>query len=70
MPSQEAEPEPTSYSAARSSIHSGVWTEVMQAEFDGLDTAETFANISEVPAGSNIVVKVALEVEGRRARHD
>ena len=42
----------------------------MQAEFDGLDTAETFANISEVPAGSNIVVKVALEVEGRRARHD
>ena len=25
-----AEPEPTSYSAARSSMHSGVWTEAMQ----------------------------------------
>ena len=52
---KEAEPEPTSYSAACSSIHSGVWTEAMQAEFDGLEAAETFAEISEVPAGSNIV---------------
>ena len=50
-----AEPEPRSYSAARSSIHSGVWTEAMQAEFDGLEAAETFADISEVPSGSNSV---------------
>ena len=27
----------------------------MQAEFDGLEAADTFAKISEVPAGSNIV---------------
>ena len=27
----------------------------MQAEFDGLEAAETFTEISEVPAGSNIV---------------
>ena len=68
---KEAEPEPTSYSAARSSMHSGVWTEAMQAEFDGLEAAETFAEISEVPAGSNIVrVKVDLEVEGRPSWHD
>ena len=52
---KEAEPEPTSYSATRSSIHSGVWTEAMQAEFDGLEAAETFADISEVPSGSNSV---------------
>ena len=52
---KEVEPEPTSYSAARSSIHSGVWVEAMQAEFDGLEAADTFTEISEVPAGSNIV---------------
>ena len=52
---KEAEPEPASYSAARSSIHSGVWVEAMQAEFDGLEAADTFTEISEVPAGSNIV---------------
>ena len=27
----------------------------MQAEFDGLEAAETFADISEVPSGSNRV---------------
>ena len=43
---KEAEPEPNSYSTARSSIHSGVWTEAMQAEFDGLEATETFAEIS------------------------
>ena len=48
---KEAEPEPTSYSAVRSSIHSSVWTEAMQAEFDGLEAAETFAEISEVSRG-------------------
>ena len=52
---KEAESEPTSYSAARSSIHSGVWVEAMHAEFDRLQAADTFTEISEVPAGSNIV---------------
>ena len=52
---KEVEPKPTSYSAAKSLIHYGVWTETMQAEFDGLEAAETFAEISEIPAGSNIV---------------
>ena len=52
---KEVEPEPTSYSAASSSRHSGVWTEAMQAEFDGLDAAGTFTEISEIPEGSNIV---------------
>ena len=52
---KEAEPEPRSYSAARSSIHSGVWVEAMQAKFDGQEAADTFTEISEVPAGSNIV---------------
>ena len=36
---KEVEPEPTSYSAVRSSIHSRVWAEAMQAEFDGLEAA-------------------------------
>ena len=31
------------------------YTEAMQAEFDGLEAAETFAEMSEVPAGRNIV---------------
>ena len=52
---KDAEPGPTSYSAACSSRHSGVWTEAMQAEFDGLEAAGTFAEISEIPEGSNIV---------------
>ena len=52
---KKAEPEPTSYSAARLSMHSGVWTEAIQVELDGLEAAGTFAEISEVPAGSNIV---------------
>ena len=52
---KEAEPEPKSYSAARSSIHSVVCSEAIQAEFDGLDAAETVTKISEVPAGCNIV---------------
>ena len=36
----------------------------MQAEFDGLEAAEIFAEISEVPAGSNIVVKRLLKWKG------
>ncbi|CAM9351520.1 unnamed protein product, partial [Laminaria digitata] len=49
------EPEPTSYSAARSSKHSDVWTEAMSSEFDGLEAAGTFVEISELPDGSNVV---------------
>ena len=41
---KEAEPEPTSYSAACSSR--GVWTLAMQAEVDVLEESETFAEIS------------------------
>ena len=52
---KEVEPEPTSYSAACSSTHSGVWTGAMQAEFDGLEAVGTFAEISEIPEGINIV---------------
>ena len=32
----------------------------MQAEFDGLEAAETFVEKSEVPAGSNIVESKCL----------
>ena len=46
---KEAEAEPKSYSAACSSRHSGVRAEAMQTEFDGLETAGTFADISEIP---------------------
>ena len=35
-PVQDAEPEPTSYSAACASQHSAVWGEAMVAEFEGL----------------------------------
>ena len=50
---KEAGPEPPSYSAACSSRHSGVWTEAMQAEIDGLEAAGTFTD--NFPEGSNIV---------------
>ena len=52
---KEAEPEPTSYSAAYSSRYSGVCTEAMQAELDGLEAAGTFAEIHEIPQRRNIV---------------
>ena len=54
---KEVESKLTSHSAACSSKHSGVWTEEMEAEFDGLliNAARIFAENSEVPEGSNIV---------------
>ena len=52
---KEAEPEPTSYSAARSSKHSDVWTEAMSSGFEGLEAAGTSVEISELPEGSNVV---------------
>ena len=52
---KEAEPELTWYSAACSSRHSGVWAEVMEAEFGGLEAAGTFDEISEFPEISNVV---------------
>ena len=51
----EVEPGLTSESAARSLLHSGVWAGAMHAVFDGLQAVDTFAAISDVPAGSNIV---------------
>ena len=42
---KEAEPEPTSFSTARSLIHSGVRVEAIQARFDGLEAADTFTEI-------------------------
>ena len=52
---KESEPEPMPYSAACSSRYTGVWTVAMQAEYDGLEAAGTFGEISEIPEGSNIV---------------
>ena len=52
---KEAEPEPTSYSVARSSKQSDVWTEEMSSESEGLEAAGTFVEISEHPGGSNVV---------------
>ena len=52
---KEAEPEPTSYTAARTSKHSDVWMDAMRSEFDGLEAAGTFVEVSELPASSNIV---------------
>ena len=52
---KEAEPEPTSYTAARMSEHSGVWMDAMRSAFDGLEAAATFVEVFEVPVSSNIV---------------
>ena len=52
---EKAQPEPMSYSSARSSINYGVWVEAMQAEFDGLEAADTFTETSEVLPGRKIV---------------
>ena len=52
---QEAGPEPVSYPAACSSEYSDVWMEAMSKEFDGLVAVGTFAEVSEIPGGCNIV---------------
>ena len=52
---KEAELEPTSYTAARSSKHSDVWMDAMKSEFDSLEAAGTFVEVSELPADSNVV---------------
>ena len=52
---QEAEPEPTSYTAARASKYAEIWKKSMDAEFAGLLAAGTFTEVSEVPKGCNIV---------------
>lgn len=48
---EEAEPEPTSYSAARALKHSGVWTEEMGLEFNGFDAAGTFVEMDKLHKG-------------------
>ena len=52
---KEAQPEPTSYTAARMSKHSDVWMDAVISEFDGLEAAGTFVEVSEILASSNIV---------------
>ena len=52
---KEAGPELLSYSAACSSEYSDVSMEAMRVEFDGLTTAGTFADVTEIPEGCNIV---------------
>ena len=52
---KEAQPEPTPYSAARSSKHADVWTEAMSSEFEGREAAEMFVEIPELPEDSNVV---------------
>ena len=52
---KEAEPEPTSYTAARTSKHSDVLMDAIRSEFDELEAAGTFVEVSELPSSSNIV---------------
>ena len=52
---REAGPEPVSYPAACSSEYSDVRMEAKSKEFDGLVAAGTFAEVSEIPGGCNIV---------------
>ena len=42
---KEAEPEPTSYTAARTTKHSDVWMDEMISQFDGLEAAGTFVEV-------------------------
>ena len=62
---REAGPEPVSYPAACSSEYSDVWMEAMSKEFDGLVAAGTFAEVTEIPEGCNIVdAKWLVQGEG------
>ena len=48
---REAEPEPTSYTAASASKYTELWKKSMDAEFVGLVAAGTFTQVSGVPEG-------------------
>ena len=52
---REAGPKPVSYPAACLSEYSDVWMEVVRMDFDGIVAAETFADVTEIPEGYNIV---------------
>ena len=52
---REAGPEPVSYPVACSSEYADVWVEAMTMEFDGLVEAGTFAEMTEIPEGCNVV---------------
>ena len=52
---REAGPEPVSYPAACSSEYSDVWMEAMRMEFDGFVAAGTFAEVTGIPEGFNVV---------------
>ena len=56
----EAGREPASYPAACSSEHSGVWMEAVRMVFDGLVAARTFAEVTEISEGCNIVEATRL----------
>ncbi|CAN0044804.1 unnamed protein product, partial [Sphacelaria rigidula] len=47
--------EPLSYPAACSSRYSDVWMEAMRIGFSGLMAAGTFADVTDIPEGCNIV---------------
>lgn len=49
---KEAEPDPASYLAERSSRNSDVWMKGMEVKFDGLEAARTFAGTSDVSKGT------------------
>ena len=51
----DAGSDPVSYPAACSSEHSDIWMQAMRMEFDGLVAAGTFAEVTEIPEGCNIV---------------
>ena len=59
---REAGSEPVSYPAACSSRYSDVWMEAMKMEFEGLVAAETFAEVTEIPEGRNIIDALAVQV--------
>ena len=52
---REAGPEPVWYLAACSSEYSNVWMEETSKEFDGLVVAGTFAEVTEIPGGCDIL---------------
>ena len=52
---KEAESEPTSYTAERSSNHSEVWLDAMRSVFDGFEAVRIFVEVSELSADRNVV---------------
>ena len=51
----DCQTEPTSHTAAPSPRHSDVWMDSVRSDFDGLEAARTFVEVSELPADSNVM---------------